>query len=424
MTAVSLAIMASALAVLIILSAFFSASETAFTSLNRIRIKNMANEGDRRAKRTLAISENYDRLLTTLLVGNNLVNIAASSIATLLFVSLLQDEGTGALAATVVMVILLLIFGEITPKSMAKRNAEGFALRVTPMLDIVITVFTPVTYLFTALTKRLSRNREEVPTMTEDELVVMIEVIEEEGTLEKRESELIKSAIQFDDIRVGEIITPRVDVVATDVRSDKESMRRLFRETGFSRIPLYDGTIDRVVGVVSAKDFFNRCSDDEGVKLTDIIRPVRFVPESTNIATLLNDLQKSKVHMAVVLDTYGGTLGIVSLEDILEELVGEIWDESDDIQYSMVRESDGSYSVLGETNIYDVMDEMGIRFDPEGYNDHSVSGYIHYKLGKIPSRGDKVEGDAFTIVVKSTKNRRIKEALVVPKALPPEDQDD
>ena len=356
MTAVSLAIMASALAVLIILSAFFSASETAFTSLNRIRIKNMANEGDRRAKRTLAISENYDRLLTTLLVGNNLVNIAASSIATLLFVSLLQDEGTGALAATVVMVILLLIFGEITPKSMAKRNAEGFALRVTPMLDIVITVFTPVTYLFTALTKRLSRNREEVPTMTEDELVVMIEEIEEEGTLEKRESELIKSAIQFDDIRVGEIITPRVDVVATDVRSDKESMRRLFRETGFSRIPLYDGTIDRVVGVVSAKDFFNRCSDDEGVKLTDIIRPVRFVPESTNIATLLNDLQKSKVHMAVVLDTYGGTLGIVSLEDILEELVGEIWDESDDIQYSMVRESDGSYSVLGETNIYDVMD--------------------------------------------------------------------
>jgi putative hemolysin len=404
-----------ALVILILLSAFFSASETAFSSLNKIRIKNLAIEGEnKRAKETLKLSENFDKLLITILIGNNLVNILATSLSTLLFVAILQNESLGALVATVVMLLALLVFGEITPKSLSKRHSERVALAVTPYLHAVILIFTPVSYLFTKLTAFLSRNAKDEPTMTEDELVVMIDEIEGEGVLEKREGELIRSAIQFDEITAGEIFTPRVDIVAADVRTGKEEIKRIFTETGYSRIPLYDGTIDRIIGVVSVKDFL-KSMDNETVRMSDIIRPVKFVPEATNIAVLLNDLQKSKIHTAIVLDNYGGTLGLISLEDILEELVGEIWDESDEVLYSIVKEGDGTFTVTGEANIFDLADQMGVRFDPEDYTDHSVSGYIHYKLGKIPVKGDVIENDSMKIVVRSVKNRRIREVSVRPK---------
>lgn len=407
------------LIVLVSLSAMFSASETAYSSLSQVRLKSMVGDGVRKADVALDNVEHFDKILTTMLIGNNIVNVASSTLCTTLFTVFLGDA-YGVLVATVFMITVLLIFGEVTPKTLAKKNPERFAIRVANVIKYSTVIMSPIIWAFLALTRFISshgKKTEEPPTMTEDELYVMIDEIEEEGTIEKSESELIKSAIQFDDIRVSEIYTPRVDITALDVRTDVEEMKDLFISSEYSRIPVYEDTIDRIIGAVYSKDFFAKYVKDKNFKITDIIRPVKFVPESTSIATLLSDLQKTKIHMAVVLDNFGGTRGIVCMEDILEELVGEIWDENDEVKVPVVKEADGSYTVLGEADIADAMKEMGLEFKPEeGFESGSVSGYIHHKLEKIPKRGDSIDLDDLKIVVKSMKSRRIKEATFIPKA--------
>lgn len=407
------------LIVLVSLSAMFSASETAYSSLSQVRLKSMVGDGVRKADVALDNVEHFDKILTTILIGNNIVNVASSTLCTTLFTVFLGDA-YGVLVATVFMITVLLIFGEVTPKTLAKKNPERFAIRVANVIKYSTVIMSPIIWAFLALTRFISshgKKTEEPPTMTEDELYVMIDEIEEEGTIEKSESELIKSAIQFDDIRVSEIYTPRVDITALDVRTDVEEMKDLFISSEYSRIPVYEDTIDRIIGAVYSKDFFAKYVKDKNFKITDIIRPVKFVPESTSIATLLSDLQKTKIHMAVVLDNFGGTMGIVCMEDILEELVGEIWDENDEVKVPVVKEADGSYTVLGEADIADAMKEMGLEFKPEeGFESGSVSGYIHHKLEKIPKRGDSIDLDDLKIVVKSMKSRRIKEATFIPKA--------
>lgn len=401
-----------AIILLVSLSALFSASETAYTSLNQVRLKNYAYDGVRNASVALENYENFDKILTTVLIGNNVVNTASSTLCTMLC-TLYFPEAYGVLIATVLMITVLLIFGEVTPKTLAKKNPERFAIKVANVIKVISIIFAPLVWAFLALTRFLSRNKdgEEQVTLTEDELYVMIDEIEEEGTLEKRESELIKSAIQFDDIKVSEIYTPRVDLVAIDVRTDNEEMKRIFIESEFSRIPVYDTNIDRIIGAIYSKDFYARYVENRDFKLTDIIRPVKFVPENTSIATLLSELQRTKIHLAVVLDNFGGTMGIVSMEDILEELVGEIWDESDDVKIAVVAEPDGSYTVLGDADMEESMDKMGLEFRPEeDFESGSVSGYIHHRLEKIPRVGDSVELDCATITVKSMKSRRIKDA--------------
>jgi len=403
--------------VLIVLSAFFSASETAYTSVNKIRLKNLVNDGNKKAEKALRLSEEYDKLLATILVGNNLVNILASSICTWLFVSLFGDWGV--LTATLFMLLVLLTFGEITPKTLAKRNPEKIAMIVASPLSAFIVVFTPVSLAFRALSGSLNSDDEaEQPTLTEEELSVMIDEIEGEGVLEKSESELIKSAIEFDDKKVSEILTPRVDIVAVERNATMEDLKNVLLTSGFSRIPVYDGTIDRIIGVIYAKDFYSRYFEHSKVKMEDLMRPVKFIPESTSVARTLTEIQKSMVQMIVVVDSYGGTVGIVSLEDILEELVGEIWDESDEVQYSIVRESDGSYAVLGEANIFDMMEEIGLEFDTGGYDDHTVGGYIQYRLNRIPVKGDRVENDEVKMIVRSVRNRRVKMVQVTLKKEP------
>lgn len=412
--------------VLVSLSALFSASETAYSSLNQIRLKNMASEGVKKADVALENWEHFDKILTAILVGNNVVNVASSTLCTLVFVSFFGDA-YGTLAATLFMITVLLIFGEITPKTLVKRNPERFAIRVANVIRYATAMFSPIVWAFLVLTRFITKRggmKGETPTLTEDELYVMIDEIQEEGTIEKREGDLIKSAIQFDDIKVSEIYTPRVDITAVDVRTDVEDMRRLFIESEYSRIPVYDTTIDRIIGAIYSKDFYSRYVNGKDFKLTDIIRPVRFVPESTSIAVLLSDLQRSKIHMAVVLDNFGGTMGIVCMEDILEELVGEIWDENDDIMVPVTKEKDGSYTVLGEADIVDAFHEIGLDFKPEGrFESGSVSGFIHHKLEKIPHKGDSVELDDVTIIVKSMKSRRIKEAKFIPHQKPDSDQE-
>ena len=406
-----------ALLLLIVLSAFFSASETAYTSVSRIRLKNLVNDGNKKAEKALKLSEEYEKLLTTILVGNNLVNILASSICTWLFAAFFGDWSV--IAATLFMLLILLTFGEITPKTLAKRNPEKVAMLFARPLGFVIVILTPISVCFRAISGSFNREDEdEQPTLTEEELSVMVDEIEGEGVLEKSESELIKSAIEFDDKQVSEILTPRVDVVAVDKSATMEDMKNVLLTSGFSRIPVYDGTIDRIIGVVYAKDFYSRYFEHSKMKMEDLMRPVKFIPETTTVARALTEIQKSMVQMIVVVDSYGGTVGIVSMEDILEELVGEIWDESDEVQYSIVRESDGTYAVLGEANIFDMMEEIGVEFDTGGYDDHTVGGYMQYRLNRIPVKGDRVENDEVKMIVRSVRNRRVKMVQVTVKKEP------
>ncbi len=407
----------AALLALIILSAFFSASETAYTSASKIRLKNLVNDGNKRAGKALHLLDNYEKLLTTILVGNNLVNILASSICTWLFAAFFGDWSV--IAATLFMLLILLTFGEITPKTLAKRHPERVAMLFARPLTFMMIVFTPISICFRALSGSLKpEDEDEQPTLTEEELSVMIDEIEGEGVLEKSESELIKSAMEFDDKQISEILTPRVDIVAVDKTATMEDMKNVLLSSGFSRIPVYDGTIDRIIGVVYAKDFYSRYFEGAKIKMEDLMRPVKFIPETATVARTLTEIQKSMVQMIVVLDSYGGTVGIVSLEDILEELVGEIWDESDEVQYSIVRESDGSYAVLGEANIFDMMEEIGVEFDTGDYEDHTVGGYIQYKLNRVPVKGDRVENDEVKMIVRTVRNRRVKMVQVTVKKEP------
>ena len=402
----------AALAVLVLFSAMFSATETAFTSLNRIKLRKLAEEGNRRAAKANRLLDNYEKLLTTILVGNNLVNITASSLSTVLFTRLVGAE-VGAVYATVIMLIVILACGEITPKCMAKARPEGFALWITPVISAISTVLTPLTWIFEKIsqtvTDRVIRKNGESPTLTEDELVLMVDEIREEGTLEEEESQLIKSAIRFDDKTVDSILTPRVDVTAIEKGSTMEETRNVFLQSGFSRLPVYDGTIDKIIGVVYSKDFFARyflVGRDESIR--PIIRRVRFIPESTTLAKALDEIQRSTVQMLVVVDDYGGTVGIVALEDILEELVGEIWDESDEIQHDIVSDADGGFTVIGDADISDLMEEIGLRIPLGDYDGTTVGGYIQYRLQKPPIAGDTVREGRLELTVTSVRNRRVR----------------
>ena len=399
------------LVVLVFMSATFSMTETAFTSASRIKIKKMAEEGDKKAAKAEKLLDNYERLLTTILVGNNLVNILASSISTFLFTMLFGAAGVGY--ATIIMLVVILIFGEITPKCMAKADAEHFTLKMTPMISAVVTVLRPVTWIFEKMSQKITnavvKKAGETPTLTEDELVIMVDEIEEEGELEKAESELIKSAIVFDDKFVDEILTPRVDVVGIDKNSTMEEARTKFVESGYSRLPVYEENIDRIVGVIYSKDFYAKFFQvGPDAPISPYIRKVRFIPETATLAVALDEIQKSTVQMLVVVDDYGGTVGIVALEDILEELVGEIWDECDEVQYDIVKDDDGSYNVTGDANIHDLMDEIETKFDLGDYDGSNVGGFIQCRLQKPPIAGDSITAGNVSFTVTSVRNRRVK----------------
>jgi len=413
-------IMLIVLAILVSLSAFFAVCETSYTSMNRIRMKNYAKEGNKKAEKALRISEDYDRLITTILIGNNFVNMAAATITSILFVNFLMENSTEALAAAVssmVITLVVLTFGEITPKCIAKERAERLAMSLSGVLSFLIFLFYPLSVVFVGLKKALTRRSKEeeeaIPSITEEELIVMIDEIEEEGTIDKYESDLIKSAIEFDDITVGEMFTPRVDVTAIEIKAGKNEIKETFRDTGFSRIPVYNGTIDRIVGVIYSKDFYNLYFESESRKINDIIRPVKFIPTTMKISALLKELQESKMHMAVVVDQYGGTMGIVTLEDIVEELIGEIWDESDEIVHAVTENEDGSHLVLGGANIHDMMEKTGVKLDLGDYEGHTMGGFVLYKLGRIPLNGDSLEMENVKLIVKTVKNRRIREVVVM-----------
>ena len=408
-----------ALIVLIAFSAFFSASETAFSSLNQIRLKSRAEDGDSSAARVLAMAEQYDKLLSTILIGNNIVNIAAASIGTILFTQMLGAE-RGATVSTIVLTIIVLIFGEVTPKSLAKEMPEKVATAVSPFLVLLMALMTPLTWLFTQWKKLLGHfvHSGEADTITEGELMTMVSEAENDGELTDRESELIRSAIEFDDVEVEEILTPRVDVVAVEDDIPLEELAQTFAESGYSRLPVYHGTIDNIIGVVHEKDFYI-ARLKKATKIDDLVVPTLYTTGSTQISQLLRTLREQHHHLAVVVDEYGGTEGIITLEDILEELVGEIWDEHDEVTEDFRKQSDGSWLVSGSASVDDLYEELDLP-EEEDIDSNTVNGLVQEKTCHLPKVGDRFTLGEYDGVVTRTAKRRVTEVRLTPAA-PAED---
>ena len=397
----------------IIMSAYFSATETAFSSLNRIRIKNMAEKGNKRAGLVLKLSENYDGLLSTILIGNNIVNIASASLATVIFVKLLGDEA-GASISTVVTTIVVLIFGEVSPKSIAKESPEQFAMFSAPFLNAFMVLLTPANYLFKQWKKLLSvliRTSGD-SGITEEELLAIVEEAKQDGGIDEQEGSLIKSAIEFTELEAMDIATPRVDVTGIPVDADREEIAAVFGETGYSRLPVYKDKIDDIIGIIYQKDFYNQVY--RGVcGVEAIVRPALYVAKSKKINVLLKELQKNKMHIAVVIDEFGGTMGIVTLEDILEELVGEIWDEHDVVVQEIEKISDQEYLVLGNTSVEKLFEELG---GEEEFESFTVSGWVMELAERIPEEGDVLYYENMTITVMKMKDRRVEQVRIVLEA--------
>ena len=408
-----------ALVILVGFSAFFSASETAFSSLNQIRLKSRAEDGDSSAARVLAMAEQYDKLLSTILIGNNIVNIAAASIGTILFTRMLGAE-RGATVSTIVLTIIVLIFGEVTPKSLAKEMPERVATAVSPFLVLLLALMTPLTWLFTQWKKLLGHfvHSGEADTITEGELMTMVSEAENDGELTDRESELIRSAIEFDDVEVEEILTPRVDVVAVEDDIPLEELAQTFAESGYSRLPVYHGTIDNIIGVVHEKDFYI-ARLKKATKIDDLVVPTLYTTGSTQISQLLRTLREQHHHLAVVVDEYGGTEGIITLEDILEELVGEIWDEHDEVTEDFRKQSDGSWLVSGSASVDDLYEELDLP-EEEDIDSNTVNGLVQEKTCHLPKVGDRFTLGEYDGVVTRTAKRRVTEVRLTPAA-PAED---
>jgi len=397
-----------ALLILVAMSAYFSATETAFTSLNRIRLRTKADNGSVRAAKTLALAEQYDKLLTTILIGNNIVNITATTVATVLCTKWFREYGPTV--STVALTIIILIFGEVTPKSLAKESPESWAMFATPLLRVLTVVLTPANFLFTQWKLLMGRifHGGEDDGITEEELVGMVDQAENEGGLDEHESDLIRNAIEFNDLEVSEILTPRVDLVAAEENCSMEEMAALFVESGYSRIPIYHETVDNIVGVIHEKDFYAARYRGETL-LANLKAPVFYTTGNTKISELLRILQKNKAHMAIVVDEYGGTEGIATLEDIVEELVGEIWDEHDEVIEIFRRQEDGSYLIACSADLDDMYDLFQIR----GVCDAAtVSGWVMEQVGRIPEEGDRFRAEGLDVTVTQMEHHRVLEIRV------------
>ncbi len=407
-------LMVAILAVCVALSAFFSASETAFTSANRVKLKAMGQNGDKRAKLAHSLAEDYDRLLTTILVGNNIVNIAASSLATSLFLVLLtQHQHLVTPVSTAVMTIVILIFGEVSPKTIAKESPEKLAMAFAPILRVLVIVITPISLCFSGMKKLLTKafknaNAEE-ESYIEEEIITMLEEAQEDGDIDAHEGELIRSVIEFsDDKAVQAILTPRVELTAIEDTSSWEEAGQLFRQSGYSRLPVYHEDMDHVVGVLNEKDYYLR--KHQGVNdITKIMSAPVYAPTTLALGKLLKLFQEQKTHLIIVLDEFGGTEGIVTMEDVLEELVGEIWDEHDVVEEESYTMDDGSRLVDGSMQLSELLNELGVE---DIYSAETCGGFAAEVLGIIPFVGAEFETDEIRGLVTQMEKRRVTQLRV------------
>ena len=395
--------------ILMLLSACFSLTETAFSCVNKIKMRAMSNAGNKKAEKVLNFVENkFDKLISTILVGNNIVNLTCATISTIFFAKILRNGVNSSVISTIVMTVSVLIFGEITPKFLAKINPEKMSMAFYPFIVFFYYLFYPVNVVFGGwkwLIKKVFHIKNE-EIITEQEIITVIEEAEEDGTIKEDETKLIRSVIEFDDLEVGDVLVPRVNVVAVEKNTDVEKIRRIFDKEGYSRLPVFDKTIDKIIGTIHEKDFFN--SYLKGNKdITSIIQTAFFTTEHQKISVLLKQLQKNKVHIAIVLDEYGGTAGLVTLEDILEELVGEIWDEHDEIINYFKKVGENSYLIDGNAPLEDLFAKFEIAGEEDNFEALTVSGWITEKLGDIPHSGTKFDYKNISIEITKASTRKV-----------------
>ncbi len=404
-----------ALVVLIILSGFFSSTETAYSCANRIKLRSLSTSGNKRAKQVLDLAEtNYDRLISTILIGNNIVNIVATTLATIFFATIIPVSSTANIVSTVVMTLAILIFGEITPKLIAKTYPEKMAMAFYPIIKAVYYLLFVLNLFFSGwkwLISKIFRFKDD-SVVTEAEIMTIVEEAEEDGTLKEEETELIRSVIEFDDLEVGDILVPRVNIVAVDVSSSMDDIKKVFAREGYSRILVYKDSIDTVIGTIHEKDFFNAyLAGKKGID--GIMQNAFYTTEHAKISDLLKQLQKKKLHIAVVLDEYGGTLGLLTMEDILEELVGEIYDEHDEIINYFKDINETTCIVDGNAPVNETFEKFGLK-DDESVDANTMSGFVIEQLGIIPHAGYQFEYQNISIeVLKSTVKRVLQMKITI-----------
>ncbi len=394
--------------ILLMLSSFFSATETAFSSLNTIKMKHLSNEGHHKAKTVLKLHDDFEKLITTILIGNNIVNIASASIATVIFVKYWPNSGVTI--STAVMTTLVLIFGEITPKSIAKKIPEKFAITVTPIIIFFSWILFPLSYIFGLVQKLMNRifKFEKEKTITEEELLTYVSEVQQEGGINENEGELIRSVIDFDDLKVEDIFTPRVHVISISEKDDIKKITQTFKLSGYSRLPVYDTSIDHIIGIINHKDFYNLVLLEKQ-SLDSIIKPPVFVTEYMKVSNLLNLLKENKAHMAIVKDEFGGTLGIVTMEDILEEIVGEIWDEHDEIIEQFSKISDTRYRVKGHADLEDIFEKLDIEDVPDF---STINGWVLDQLGRMAHINDEFFYKNLLVKVTSADTKKVIEVEI------------
>ena len=400
--------MTVAIVLLVMMSAYFSATETAFSCLNKIRMKSRAESGDHRAALAMDLVEDYDRLISTILIGNNIVNITASTVGTVLFTKLYAAYGPTV--STVVLTLVVLIFGEISPKSLAKEHAESFAMFSAPILRVFLLVLRPLNFLFSQWKRLLSKvfRKSADGGITEEELVTLVDQAESEGGLDQHESRLIRAAIEFHDLEVEEILTPRVDIVAVEDTDSMEEIAKIFAENGYSRLPVYHEDIDNIIGVIHEKDF--HAARYRGLtSVKEMLGPMLYTTGNTKISELLRILQREKAHMVIVVDEYGGTEGLVTLEDIVEELVGEIWDEHDEVIEEFKKQEDDSYLISCSADLTDLFDLFKIKGECDS---NTISGWVMEQIGRVPEEGDRFVSDGLDVTVTKVDHRRVLEIRV------------
>ena len=398
---------------LILCSSFFSCIETAFSCVSTARLKNEESKGNKKAKNALFITENFDKALTTILIGNNVVNLGCSSLATVLCMNIFQNFA--AAISTGLTTILVLTFGEIIPKCIGKEKSEAVALNTAIILKGLMIVLTPLSFLFIAIKTgalKLLNIRNDSPTVTEDELKYIIEHSENEGVLEEEESEMVQSALEFDEKSAFEVLTPRVDMLALDIDDDFETNKNKILTERYSRVPVYKENLDNILGILYTRDYLEELIDGKTPDIKLLINDAFFTYKSRKLSALMNDLRKNQVNMAIVTDEYGGTLGIVTMEDLIEEIVGEIYDEDEDIEKEYTKLRENCYFVSGDLE-FDQLLELTDREDFDNDTEsHTVGGFIFEHMGRIPKEGDKIEIDGLSFEVYKVEERRIISAIV------------
>ena len=407
----TIGILVAVIIVLVLLSGFFSGTETAYSCANKIKLKTHISQGKKNAKAVYKFAdEKYDKLVTAILVGNNIVNLTASALGTTLFGYLIINQAYADIVSTAVLTVVVLLFGEITPKYLASVYPEKMCFFFYPLMQLFYWILWPICKIFDGykwlLTKIFKLKKDE--TVTDEELLSLVEEAEESGTLKEDESELVRSALEFDDLKVEDILVPRVNVYAVEEDFTMDEIRDVFESTGYSRLPVYQGTIDNVVGLIHERDFYGAYIRGEQ-NIKNLVQDIVFTSEYTRISALMKQLQKQKIHMAAVSDEYGGLVGIVTLEDILEELVGEIWDEHDEEVVLHGEIAEGEYWVDGKCSLEEFFELYDMEREEDGFESNTVGGWVTEECGEIPRNGTTLQFKGLEIkIVKATKQKVLK----------------